>query len=896
MKKSLVVLGVLLVSLLGILIAVPILFKEDAKKAVDDAIAEQVNAHVFYDQEGFSLSLFENFPNFTFSMKDFGVSGIDTFASDTLIQVASFEITLDLLSVISGEQIMINEISLKSPEITILSLSNGQNNYDIFKETTDNTPSKTPTEEELTFSLAIKKWQIIDGNFTYDDLLNGIHTSLLGINHIGSGDFSQDIFDLMTKTTIVSVDLNYEGTNYLKEKTFDADLNMKMNLPDSKYTFSDNSLTLGALSVGLNGDVILPADSDIVLDIEFQSLDMSIKSILSLLPGDYSSYLENVSVDGDVNVAGSVIGAYNESRLPDININAMISNGYLAYEEYPIPIEEIQLEAALLIPGINMDLMSFSMPKFSMQVEGQEFQSQMEFENLVNYTWDLNTSGALDLGKIFQIIPVEGVGLKGLISGNFETSGNMLLIEEEKYEQLPTKGSVQVTDFSLTDETLPVDISITEADLSFDNQQIALNQFKVLFGESDLQMTGTLENFIGYALKPSEVLHGILNLSAQTLNFNPFLSMTDTSVTDAAVDTSVLEIIRIPINIDVVLKTQIGQLLYDNLEFKNIDGKVTMSEGIAQLDNLDFDLLEGDFLMSGFYNSNPLLPLFNFNFKIASMSIKETFSSFNTIQEMAPLAKDLAGVFSTEFVSDGAFDTVMMPVMESLSVFGLIDLRSATYSNPKIMKGLNKITGDQEEILKLQDINFEYGIADGTLIIEPFDFKLAGRTTTVYGSSGISGVQSDMDYILETDLKTGELGAAANNMIASLTGLNDLIAEEVRMKIKIEGNYEDPQFHLDGISKTKKSSGDEKIKDLAKERAKNKLKEQQKLAEKKIQEELDKQKAVLKSEADKKAAALKLEAVKKVEDIKEEAKEILGDKLKSKLGGKLKGLKKKDGD
>ena len=472
----------------------------------------------------------------------------------------------------------------------------------------------------------------------------------------------------------------------------------------------------------------------------------------------------------------------------------------------------------------------------------------------------------------------------------------MLLIEEEKYEQLPTKGSVQVTDFSLTDETLPVDISITEADLSFDNQQIALNQFKVLFGESDLQMTGTLENFIGYALKPSEVLHGILNLSAQTLNFNPFLSMTDTSVTDAAVDTSVLEIIRIPINIDVVLKTQIGQLLYDNLEFKNIDGKVTMSEGIAQLDNLDFDLLEGDFLMSGFYNSNPLLPLFNFNFKIASMSIKETFSSFNTIQEMAPLAKDLAGVFSTEFVSDGAFDTVMMPVMESLSVFGLIDLRSATYSNPKIMKGLNKITGDQEEILKLQDINFEYGIADGTLIIEPFDFKLAGRTTTVYGSSGISGVQSDMDYILETDLKTGELGAAANNMIASLTGLNDLIAEEVRVKIKIEGNYEDPQFHLDGISKTKKSSGDEKIKDLAKERAKNKLKEQQKLAEKKIQEELDKQKAVLKSEADKKAAALKLEAVKKVEDIKEEAKEILGDKLKSKLGGKLKGLKKKDGD
>ena len=64
---------------------------------------------------------------------------------------------------------------------------------------------------------------------------------------------------------------------------------------------------------------------------------------------------------------------------------------------------------------------------------------------------------------------------------------------------------------------------IPEADLSFDNQQIALTQFKVFFGESDLQMTGTLENFIGYALDPAEVLHGKLNFSAQTLNFNPFL-------------------------------------------------------------------------------------------------------------------------------------------------------------------------------------------------------------------------------------------------------------------------------------------------------------------------------------------------------------------------------------
>ena len=884
MKKLIIVLGIFFVSLVGILIVMPMIFKEDAKKAVDAAIASQLNAHFFYDQEGFSLSLFENFPNFTFSMRDFGVLGVDTFASDTLIQVSSFEITLDLLSVISGEQIIIDEIIFRAPNINILSLHHGQSNYDILKEKVEKTHLESSPQEKTVFSLAIKKWEIIDGNFTYDDPSIGIYSELLGIDHIGSGDFSQDISDLITNTTIASVGLNYEGINYLNGKTFDGDLKMKMDFKTSKYTFSENRLMLGTLAIGLNGDLTLLSDADMMMDIEFQSVDMSIKSILSLLPGDYSSYLDNVSVDGDVKLLGKVSGTYNELRFPDININTIIYNGYLSNEEYPIPIEEIQLEAALSIPGVNMDLMSFSMPQFSMQVEGQDFRAQMEFENLSNYTWDLNISGGLDLGKIFQIIPIDGVRLKGLISGNFETAGNVLLIEEEKYEELQTKGSVLVSDFSLIDEKLPLSISIPEADLSFDNEQIALNQFKVLFGESDFQMTGTLENFVGHALKPSEILFGKLNFSSQTLNLNSFLSMTDTTAKDALMDTSLHEIIRIPINMDLVLSTEIERLFYDNLEFKDVNGKVVISEGIAQLDDLDFNLLGGDFLMSGFYNSNPQLPLFNFNFKIASMSIKQVFSSFNTIQELAPIAKDLAGKFSTDLVTSGAFDTVMMPIMESLSAYGLIDLKSTTYNNPKFIKGLNKITGDQKETLKLQDINFVYKIEDGILIIEPFDFKLLGRNTTVYGSSGISGLQSNMNYILETDLKTGDLGAAAVNMIASLTGLNDLVTEGVRMKIKIDGNYEDPQFRLDGISNIKKGSSEKKIKDWAKEQAKIKLKEQQELAGEKIKEELDNQKFKLKEEA-----------AQKAKDLKEKTKKVISDEVKSKLGGKLKGLKKKDG-
>ncbi len=140
------------------------------------------------------------------------------------------------------------------------------------------------------------------------------------------------------------------------------------------------------------------------------------------------------------------------------------------------------------------------------------------------------------------------------------------------------------------------------------------------------------------------------------------------------------------------------------------------------------------------------------------------------------------------------------------------------------------------------------------------------------------GIFIVMPMIFKEDAKK------AVNMIASLTGLNDLVTEEVRMKIKIDGNYEDPQFRLDGISNIKKGSNGKKIKDWAKEQAKIKLKEQQELAGEKIKEELDNQKLKLKEEAAQKAKGLK-----------EKAKKVISDEVKSKLGGKLKGLKKKDG-
>ena len=365
------------------------------------------------------------------------------------------------------------------------------------------------------------------------------------------------------------------------------------------------------------------------------------------------------------------------------------------------------------------------------------------------------------------------------------TSGNMQLVEEENYEKLPTTGNIRLTDFKFKGEDVPNELSISNAIMGFNNQQVALSAFSGTIGNSDFQMTGSVENFIVYAMGREEPLKAKLNFSSHLFDFNELMSPTAAVDASAVSDTTSLEVLRIPINLAFQLDTKIDRIIYDNLEITDIKGMVSIEEGLSKLEKLDFKLLNGHFVMDGIYNSTILSPSFNFNFKIAELSISESFKAFNTIQKIAPIANDLAGNFSSEMSMTGNLDQTMAPIMETMFAYGVLEIAEASYNNPKWVNAINKITGDKEQSLTSRNLNLQFMIENGKLIVQPFDLKIAGRSATIYGSSGITDAKAPIDYGLETNIKTGKLGNEVNNLIASFTGAQNVISDEVRMKIKI---------------------------------------------------------------------------------------------------------------
>jgi len=414
MKKALkwtfIVLGGLLLLVLAAAIIVPVVFKDDIKAAVDKELAKSVNADVVFDADNFSLSLFRNFPNLTVEMSDLGVLNREPFAGEILFATEKFEVEVNLRDILFGDQLRLKGISLVRPIIRIKVLEDGRANYDIViasEETTDDVD-----EESGEFSFGIDHWEIVDGDVTYDDKSIPFFAQLTGLNHSGSGDFTQEMFDLSTKTIADTVNIRYDGDMYLSNKRVEIDAILSISEEYSRYTFKENSARVNDFAMSFDGGLKMN-ENDYGLDISFQSPDNTFKSLLSLVPGMYTDSFEGIETDGELAFNGFVRGTYSESQMPAFNVNLLVKDAMFKYPDLPTAINNINVDLLVdnkdgIMDNTIIDLKKLHLDFGSNPVDAHALISKMYPTNL-----DANVNAKLNLAELGKMFPMEGLEMKG---------------------------------------------------------------------------------------------------------------------------------------------------------------------------------------------------------------------------------------------------------------------------------------------------------------------------------------------------------------------------------------------------------------------------------------------------------------------------------------------------
>jgi len=661
----------------------------------------------------------------------------------------------------------------------------------------------------------------------------------------------------------------------MSNKKIEADVTLNMNLTESKYTFLDNEFKINDFGFIVDGFVAMPEEA-IDMDLNLKSDKNSFKSLISLIPGVYVEGYENVEATGNFQFDGKISGTYNDStnQMPGYNINLMVDQGYIKYPEYPIPVKDIIINTTVKNETGQMKDGIVEVTKFSMNVDGKAFSANMWLKNFDNMQWKLSADGAIDLTTIMAMIDMPDMTLKGLIEADIVTEGSMSAVEAERYDQLPTSGNIQVTDFYFQSEDLPQGFAITNAATNIDPRQINISNFDGKIGSSDMKITGQISNYLAYAMAENEVLQGNMTLNSKQFNVNEW--MTDDETEEVEEDTSELSIIEIPKNIAFVFNASLQEVLYDNLILKDMNGKMIVKNGILSLENLTFNTLGGQFGLTGSYNTQNIdNPLFDFAFDIQNLGFGEAFQNFNTIQAMAPIAQNLNGKFNTNFKLAGALQPDMMPNYSTLVGAGVISVINAAITDSKIINGITSLTKlKNTDKVSIKDAVLNAEVKGGEVFWEPFDVKFGNVESTILGSNSLDG---GIDFLVKMDVPAGAVGSAVNQAIAQLSGSNAPASSNLKVNLAVGGTYNDPKVKLASTEAGESTTSE------AKAALKDRVDETKEQVKAEVKEELEQRKEEVKDQLNK-------EGEKVEEKVKEEAKEEV-EKAKDKLKKYFKGGK-----
>ena len=866
MKKAFKYLGIFILLIFVILIIAPFLFKGKITSLIKEEIDKNVKARVEFS--GVSLSLIRNFPDLTVSIKNLKVIGIEDFDQDTLVSMNNFRLTLELMSVIKGDAVGVKSILLDHPVLLAKVLADGQANWDIMIETEE---EEIVAEEESTLVVKLKNFVIKNGKVVYDDESLAVFVSVDEFNAQMKGDLTLDVTTLEIDANSGKFDFDYEGMRYINKARLDIQTLLDFDLNRLKFDFKDAHAMLNALELGFDGWFEMP-ESDINFDLTFYSKKAEFKTILSLVPAIYMTDFESLKTSGNLSLKGFAKGTYGETTLPDVGLDLLVENGMFQYPDLPAAVNNVNVAMNLFYDGTNDDRTTVDISKFHFEMAGNPFDFALSVRNpMTVMNVKGNALGKINFANVLQVVPVEGMDLKGLLDADLVFDGNVADLESEKYEDFNAKGYLVLTGFEFESPDLPQKFTISNANMEFTPRFVELKAFDSRIGESDLKMNGRLENFIPYIFS-DKVLRGNLNLTSNLLNLNELMG--EDVPTEETADTIPLTVIEVPNNIDFTLASNIGQIKYDNLDIRDASGIIRVVDGKILLQDLGMNMLKGRMLMNGEYNTQDMSkPFVDFALDMVNFDIPATYDAFVTVQKLAPIAKGLGGAFSAKMKFTSNLGEDMMPVFSTINGLGNLNSSSVELVNVETFDKIsNALKLDDSRSNVLKDINAKFTIKDGKVIVDPFNIELRSISMLLGGEHSLD---QTMNYLLKLSVPRSEFGSAANEVINNLVtsaaskGLNIDPSEKVNIDVKIGGTLLDPKFSLD-LGSAGQATIDQ-LKEQVMSQIKTEVDEKIDEAETKIREDLSEKAQKLIQDAEKQAENIMKTAEETAQTVRTEA-------------------------
>ena len=923
MRKALKYTGISLLVFILLLFFIPIVFKSKIVSLVKTEINKNIEATVNF--KDVSLSVFRHFPKLSIALEDISIIGLHEFKKDTLLSASTLDASVNILSVIKGNDMKVYGVYLQSPRIHALVNKDGRANWEITK---GDTTGGLSSGESSAFKMNLEQYEIKDGYIVYDDQQAGMRAEIASLDHEGSGNFTEEIFTLSTKTTAGTANFTYANVPYLVNTKTGINAELEIDNKTSKYSFKDAAISVNELKLVADGFVQLDNDSTYSMDLKFDAPSNEFKNILSLVPAIYKTDFDKLKTSGTAAFKGFVKGVYSPQQLPAYKIDMDIKDGFFQYPDLPQPVKNIQLTAQIANPDGVTDHTVVDVKKGHIEMGGEPFDFRVLFRNpetsryidalikgklnladvskfikldgatkLAGTVWadvfakgnlsaleqkggafqaggfldiknlfyaskdfpqpiqngnfkiqvennggvadattiaisqghmevgkdpvdftlnlskpvsDVNFSGTakgkFTLDNIKQFVALEaGTSIGGLLHADMNFSGSKADVDKKNYERIQANGVIDLANVAYSSKDYPDGIRISAAQLKFNPQNVALNNFEGDFQKTHISANGVLKNMIGYALREEE-LSGNINVATGKVNLNDWMGTDTVTTTGTASSAPFL----VPANMTLTINAQADAVEYDKVNYDNVKGVLLLKEETVRLQNVQAEALGGTMNFDGSYSTrlDKTRPDINLSYSVKNIDVQKAFFAYNTIQKLMPIGRFLSGRLTSQFNMLGKLNGDMFPDLATLTGKGnLLVIEGALSKFQPLEKLANMLSVETLKGISLKDIKSHFEFANGKVLVKPFNVKVQEIDMQI---GGVHGLDQSIDYIIGMKLPRKYLGTSGNSLInnlasqASSKGIPVNMSETVNLNVKMGGTINNPAIKAD----LKEAAGD----------------------------------------------------------------------------------------
>ncbi len=317
-------------------------------------------------------------------------------------------------------------------------------------------------------------------------------------------------------------------------------------------------------------------------------------------------------------------------------------------------------------------------------------------------------------------------------------------------------------------------IKIPALDVDFNPKKCVLKKANIQFGQSAASLTGTITGIEPF-LHGSGLLKGNLDLVADYLNLNEIMDLADGfGAPDSLIEQA--EQIEakngdspfiVPFGMDVNMKTTIKKALYEDVEFRNIAGRVYVKDGVLVLEEMGLTNDAARMQLTAMYRTPRMNHLFlGLDFHLLDIKIDKLIAMIPEVDTILPMLKSFSGNaefhFAAETYLKSNYDIKYSTLRGAAAINGhdLVVLDNETYKNiaKKLMfskKTENKIDSLSTEITIYKN---EVDVYPFLLSIDKYSAIISGRhnldMTYDYNISLVKPIRIGLDIIgLENKLK-----------------------------------------------------------------------------------------------------------------------------------------------